>query len=548
MTSPPTRPAPAPEHRRGGSRHDLAGTGTLLRLALRRDRLLIPVWVILLAVLAVQSAAAVEQFYPTAADRADMARSTNANASMRAIYGPVFEPTLGAVSVWELLTTGTVLIAIVSMVIVVRHTREEEETGRQELISAAVVGHRAPLTAALLAAAVANAAAAVLIALGLMSIGLPTAGSVATGLTVGGTGMVFAAFAALAAQLTESARLAKGLTGAVLGAAFMLRAAGDSGTADGSSPLAWLSPLGWTRNVRPYADERFWVLLLMVALIAVVSAAAYELAGRRDVGASFLATRPGPAEGRIGGVYGLAWRLQRGSLLGWGTGFALGGFAFGAMADGADELIGDNEQSREIIERMGGAQGITDAFLAAMIGLFGMLAAVYAVSAVLRMRGEETSERAEPLLASVLPRLRWVSSHLVIAYAGSVVLLLVSGLTTGLGYGLAAGDTGQVWRVTGASLAQTPAVWLLAGAAVLLFGALPALSMAAWGLVVVVLVVGWIGPSLDLPQSVMNISPFTHLPKLPGAEVTAAPYLWLLLLAAVPLVAGIAAFRRRDIG
>ncbi|WP_031509932.1 ABC transporter permease [Streptomyces megasporus] len=533
---------------RGGLRHELTGTGTLLRLALRRDRVLIPVWAVLLATLAAQSAVAVAEFYPTAAERAQVAESSNANSSIRALYGPVFGHSQGALSVWELLTMGTVLTAIVSMVVVVRHTREEEETGRQEMISSAVVGRRAPLTAALLAAAVADAAIAALVSLALIGTGLPAAGSLATGLAIGCAGLVFASFAALAAQFTESARLAKGLTGAALGAAFVLRAAGDSGTADGSSPLAWLSPLGWARNVRPFADERFLVLLLPLALAVVATAAAYELAGRRDIGAGFLATRPGPAEGRIAGPYGLAWRLQRGSLLGWSVGFVLAGLAFGGMVDGAGDLLGDNEQSRRIIERMGGAEGITDAFLAALAGLFGMIAAVYAAGAVLRMRGEETSGRAEPVLTGALSRPRWAAGHLLIVFVGSVVLLALAGLGMGASHALTAGEPGAVGRVVVATLAQTPAVWLLAGVTVLIFGVLPRLSAVAWALVTGVLVIGWIGPTLELPQWVMNLTPFTHLPKLPGGEATAAPYLWLSLFAVAATAVGLATFRRRDIG
>ncbi|HEX5568593.1 MAG TPA: ABC transporter permease [Streptomyces sp.] len=538
----------APALARGGSRRDLAGTGILLRLALRRDRVMIPVWVALLTLVAVENAVAVEQFYPTDPERAELVVSTNANSSMRALYGPVFGHSAGALAVWEMLTLGTVLTAIMSMIIVVRHTREEEETGRQELLSSAMVGRRAPLTAALLAALAADALVAALVTLGLIGVGLPATGSLAMGLALGGTGLAFAGVGALCAQLTESARLAKGLTGAVLGAAFVLRAAGDTGTEDGSSPLAWLSPLGWARNVRPFADERFPVLLLTLGMTVVVTAVAYQLAGRRDIGASFLATRPGPARGRIGGTYGLAVRLQRGSLLGWGVGLALAGLVFGGMAEGAGDLLGDNEQSRQVIERLGGAAGVTDAFLAAMAGLFGMITAVYAASAVLRMRGEEISGRAEPILAGAVPRLRWAAGHLLFAFAGSTVLLGACGLTMGVGYGLAAGDLGSVGRVAVAVLAQSPAVWLLAGVAVLLFGALPRATAVAWVVVSGAIVVGWIGPALDLPQEVMNLTPFTHLPKLPGAEVTAAPYLWMVLLAAGLTVAGLTAVRRRDIG
>jgi len=47
---------------------------------------------------------------------------------------------------------------------------------------------------------------------------------------------------------------------------------------------------------------------------------------------------------------------------------------------------------------------------------------------------------------------------------------------------------------------------------------------------------------------VLDISPFTHVPKLPGAPVSAAPMLWLSLAAVAFGAAGLAALRRRDIG
>jgi ABC-2 type transport system permease protein len=56
------------------------------------------------------------------------------------------------------------------------------------------------------------------------------------------------------------------------------------------------------------------------------------------------------------------------------------------------------------------------------------------------------------------------------------------------------------------------------------------------------------GPLLRLPQRVLDISPFTHVPKLPGATVHAAPLLWLTLAAAILVAAGLAARRQRDIG
>ncbi|MEU7488760.1 ABC transporter permease [Streptomyces sp. NPDC042319] len=535
---------------RSGSR-DLAGTGTLLRLALRRDRLMIPLWVLLLGMTMASLGGSFEALYDTAAKRAELAHSMNANASMRALYGPVFGDSIGGLVAWRMAGFGAVLAAVMSLLIVVRHTREEEETGRQELLSAAMVGRRAPITAALLTALLANAALTLVIAAGLTASGQPAAGSLALGLAVGGSGIFFAGVATIAAQLTESARLAKGLTGVVVGLAFVLRAAGDAATADGSSPLTWISPIGWSQHLRAYAGERWWVLLLLAAGTVLTACAGYALTARRDIGMSFLPARPGPARApaSLNGAFGLAWRLQRMTLLGWAVGFAVAGGVFGGIADGASDMVGDNEQTRRILERMGGAQALTDTFLATMVGMLGMVAALYATGAVLRLRAEETGDRAEPVLACAVGRLRWTASHLLIAFLGTAVVLAAGGVGLAIGYGSTVGDMGgRFGSIMGAALAQIPAVWVLTGLATFLFGVLPKWTTAAWGLVGASLALGWIGPALDLPQWAMDLSPFSHLPKLPGGDVTALPFLWLLLIAAVSTAIGLVGVRRRDMG
>ncbi|KJY21388.1 MULTISPECIES: ABC transporter permease [Streptomyces] len=526
-----------PEERRAAG---LAGTGVLLRLALRRDRVMMPVWILATTLLVAGMPGSLGSVYATAAERAEVAASMNANGSMRALYGPVFGDSLGGLTAWRAGVFGAVLAAVMSLIIVVRHTREEEETGRQEMLSAAMVGRRAPLTAALLAALVANTCLALLVAGGLAGQGAP--GAAALGLALAGTGMLFAGTAAVAAQLTESARAAKGLTAAVLGAAFVLKAAGDAGTADGRSALTWLSPLGWVENVRAFAVERWWVLLLLAAAVGAQVGAGYLLAGRRDLGMSFLPSRPGPARGRLGSAGALAWRLQRGTLAGWSAGFLTAGAVFGGMADGAADLVGGNDRTREIIERMGGQSGLTDAFLATMAGMFGMVAALYAVSAVLRLSGEESAHRAEPLLALPVGRLRWAGGHLAVAFGGSALILLLAGLGLGLGHG------GDVRTTVAATLAQLPAVWVIGALAALLHGALPAYAAAAWAVAGGALALGWVGPALDLPQGVLDLSPFAHLPRLPGAEsLSWAPLLALTALAAALTAAGLTALRRRDL-
>ncbi|MFJ7996648.1 ABC transporter permease [Streptomyces sp. NPDC096310] len=538
-TAPDTARA-LPVSRTGGSR-PYAGTGPLLRLALRRDRILLPVWVLVLGGSFMSVARSLTSIAGTAAERADLGRSFASSGSLRALYGPVFSDSIGGLTAVRMTAFGTALAAVLSLTVVVRHTREEEETGRQDLLSAAMVGRRAPLTAALLTALIAQTALALVITAGLAGATGDTAGSAALGLAVGGVGLLFACTAAIAAQITENARLARGLTAGVIGAAFVLKAAGDAATTDGSSALTWLSPLGWAEHVRAYADERWWVLLLLPAAVAVQAVLAYALAGRRDIGMSFLPARPGPTEGRLATAGGLAWRLQRGSVFGWGAGFLLSGIMFGGIADGASELVGGNERTREIIQRMGGEQGLTDAFLATMVSLLGMVAALYAVASVLRLGAEETGGRAEPVLAGAVGRLRWAAGHLLIAFGGAVLIMLLGGVGLFLGYGR------DLPGILGACLVQLPAIWLLGAVAVLLYGAVPRAAAAAWAASGLTLALGWLGPALGLPQPLMNLSPFGHLPKLPGPEMAWPPVLVLTGLAVALVTAGLAGLRRRDV-
>lgn len=526
----------------------LTGTGVLLRFALRRDRLLIPVWVGVNTLLVLSMPNSLDSLYGTPQERADLIHQVSTNASFRALIGPVFDTSLGALTAWRVGVYAGLLAAVTSLLIVVRHTRDEEESGRQELVASGMVGRRASLTAALLAAGVANAVLALLVTAGLAGQGVT--GALALGLGIAAVGMVFATMAAIVAQLTESARLARGLTAGVLGAAFVLRAAGDAatdggtsqafGTGGGSSALTWLSPLGWLENLRPYADERWWILLLFTAAVAAQGAVAYGLAGRRDVGMSFLPTRPGPSVGRLGSAGALAWRLQRGSVYGWGIAFFAVGVVYGGLTDGVADLVGDNAGAREIFERMGGQSGLTDAFLASMIGMMGLIAALYVVGSVLRLHGEETSGRAEPVLANAVGRMRWAAGHLTVAFGGVVLLMLLAGLGFAVGYGK------QVGPILGACLVQVAAVWVIGGLAVALYGLLPRAAPAAWGVAGAVLLIGWVGPALDAPQAVLDVSPFGHLPKLPGGGMSWGPVVALLAIAAALVATGLAGLRRRD--
>jgi ABC-2 type transport system permease protein len=368
---------------------------------------------------------------------------------------------------------------------------------------------------------------------------------VAFGVATGLVGVLFAAIAAAAAQLTQSARAAGGIAAAVLGGSYLVRAVGDTGP----TWLTWLSPTGWALHLRPFAGERWWVAGLFVVFAATSIAIGYALEGRRDLDAGLLRQRHGPAAASpgLGSPLALAWRLHRGLLLGWTIGLALTGAVMGGAAAGVGGLESPNQQLTDILTRMGGASGITDAFLAAIFGATGMVAAAYTVQATLRLRQEESSGRVESLLATRVGRLRWAASHLTFALLGTAVLLAVAGVAGGLAYGAQVGDVGgQVGRLFGAALVQLPATWVLAGIGTALIGLAPRLSALTWAALILSVLVVELGALFGLSLWIVDLAPFAHVPKLPGSAFTAAPVLWLTIVAVGLGAAGLAGLRRRD--
>ncbi|MDN3029188.1 ABC transporter permease [Streptomyces sp. S.PB5] len=522
------------------------GTAVLSRLILRRERVRILIWTLAVPLLVLLTAASVKGLYPTQHDLDVAAEASEDNAAAIAFNGPAQGlDTLGGEVAFQVGTFGLVLVALMSTFMTGRQTRAEEEAGRAELIGSLPVGGHANAGATLLVVTGMNAAVGTLVALGLIGMDLPVTGSLVLGVCFFALGLVFAGLTLVAAQISENTRVVHGSTGALLGVAFVLRAVGDIG--DGT--VSWLSPIGWVQKTRPFAGERWWPLIVPALFAVGCVVVAHALSDRRDLGAGLVPPRPGPprAARGLGRPLGLALRLQRGSLIGWTCGVFLTGLAYGWVAEDVEDFVADNEAMEELLTGYGGA-GLTDSYLSQSLLVVALLGAGYTVQSVLRLRAEESGLRAEPVLATPVSRNRWVAGHLTVALAGSLVVLAAAGLGTGLAYGLASGDPGQVPRLIGAALLYAPALWLLAGIAIALFGIVPHGTAAAWAALSACFVIGLLGQALDLPGWARDVSPFEHIPHLPATEASAAAPVLILAIAAALTATGVAAFRRRDVG
>jgi polyether ionophore transport system permease protein len=525
---------------------ELTGTWRLTRFTVRRDRVRLAIWVIGVTALVVLTAASIKGLYPTQAELDAAAVASTKNAAVIAFNGPVQGlDTVGGEVAFQSGTFGLVLVALMSLLMTTRCTRAEEENGRTELLRAAVLGRYAEAASALLVVTALNAVIAVLVAAGLLVENLPLAGSVTFGASFLAVGVVFAALTLLTAQLSQSSRVASGTAGGVLGVAFALRAVGDIG--DGR--LSWLSPIGWSQKVRPFAGEVWWPFLIPLTVSLALLAGARLLSTRRDLGAGLVQPRLGPATASPALVHplGLAIRLQRASVVAWAAGLALLGFVYGAVANDVQSFVSDNPTLEKMLAPPGG-RSLLDAYLGTTMLVLALIGSGFAVQAVQRMRSEETALLAEPILATPVARSRWMAGYLGVSFGGSVLVMAAAGLGVGIPYAVEVHDAGQVPALVGAALVHLPAIWLLAGAANALFGLLPRALPAIWTLLTACFVVGFLGEVLRLPRWIMDLSPFQHTPQLPAVDLTLTPLAVLLAVALALTLTGAGAFRRRDLG
>ncbi|MFJ8882520.1 ABC transporter permease [Streptomyces sp. NPDC102402] len=528
----------------------LTGTGALVRFNLRRDRVRLPAWILALLVGTLSTADKFRSLYSGPEARASVVTTMDSPAGL-AMTGPrhyLDDYTYGSMLGHQLLGFVAVLVGLMSVLVITRHTRDEEETHRAELVRSTVVGRHAHLAAALWVAVIADLALAVLLAAGLGAMDLAPGGAGSAllyGLAHAAVGLVFAGVAAITTQITAHTRGASGMALAVIGLAYILRAVGDAG--DGEA-LSWLSPIGWAQRTYPYAGDRWWPLLLCAAIAALCAGTGFALSTRRDVGAGLRAGRPGSptASAALLRPLGFALRLHLPVLAGFGAGLFVMGAMYGSILGEADDMLRNIDQVQDALRRIGGTSTV-ESFASMIMVILAVVASVYVVMAALRPLAEESAGRAEPLLATGLSRARWAGSHLAVALGGGTALLLAGGLGIGVLGAASAGDPGLVLSLTGAALAYAPALWVTAGAAAVLFGWLPRAARAAWAVPVYAFVTGHLGQLLRFPGWTHDLSPFGHVPQLPAASMDWTPLAALTLIAAALLLCGLEGFRRRDL-
>ncbi|TQJ30989.1 ABC transporter permease [Microbacterium sp. SLBN-146] len=531
-------------------------TRALVRAQLRRERWLLPIWMLGILGLLAASGIAVAREFGDEQERIALAAVAAGNPAFLFLRGLPDGAETGALVFFQTFAFLAILTGLMNTFLVVRHTRADEERGRAELIAATPIARTLPLRVTLGIALAAD----VLLAAGAAGIGLALGyelrSAVVMAAAIGAIGVCFAGIAALAAQVMPSSRGANGLAAAIVGVAYLIRGIGDAlGTATdltsvSPSWISFLSPIGWAQATAPFSSADPLPLLAVVGLGAVTGVAAILVRARRDLGESLIAERTGRPVWARASAGRLAVRMQRGSTIGWAIGAGILGLFAGLLSPVVAEAVAENDALAELIGRLSPGLEVDTgaAFTVALLGLSATLATAAGVQAMTRMRADEAEGRAELLLSTPLPRGGWLGRQLVVAIGAMIIVAITGGFAAGMSLAATGGGAERIPESLAAVGVFLPAGAVFVTLTALAFATVPRETIAlGWGLLAVGLVLGQFGDLLGLPEWLQDVSPLRHVPAVPIEPID--PWALALPLAAAAVFAGgaFALLRRRDV-
>lgn len=537
----------------------MTGLGALLLVQARRERIVLPVWIAGISFLCFAVASAVTAEFADVAERTSIVVVATTSPAFLFMRGLPDGTSTGAVVFFQGYAFTAVLAALMSTFLVIRHTRADEERGREELITSTPIRRATPLAATLILGMAANLVLALGVFTAFTAAGLPTRGSLTAGFAVGVVGAFFLAVAAVLAQAMPSARGANGAAAGLVGAAYFVRGVGDAlGTPDDgltnvtSAWVSLLSPIGWGQRSRPFTVADAGPLVIMAMAATVLMVGVLWLRSNRDLGESLVPERPGRDRASAGStsLLGLGWRLQLPTLIGWSMFAALLGGIAGGLGPTVSNVIGGNESLSQLIARLvpGSTGTIIDLFTTALLGIAGVLAAAAGIQTMLRLRTEEAEGRAELLLAAPRTKTQWLGANLIVAAISTVAVSVVAGIAASAGLTMAGIGTDSPGLLVAAAAAHLPAAAIFVAATAVLFATIPRLSIPlAWGLLAAGLVLGQFGELLRLPGWLQDVSPFRHSPAMPVEPFEPVPSLTMTGIAILGALLAGWVVRRRDL-
>ncbi|MGP4042136.1 ABC transporter permease [Gracilibacillus sp. D59] len=521
---------------------------SLLTFNARQNWLASIIWTLSIVAMTIVVAGAFANLYGSGEERDTMAQTLE-NPAMVAMIGPAYgieNYTLGAMMANQMLLFTAIALGIMSILMITKMTRKQEEEGKFELIRSMPVGRLSSLSSSLILVGLVNLIIGLATAVGLIMIqveGIDVEGSIMYGTVLTVTGLIFTGITAVITQLTETSRGVLGLSIAVLLVAYFVRAIGDVS----NEALSLVSPLGLILRAEVYVENYWWPIIISVVIALVFTMLAFYLHNRRDLGSGLLPSKPGKKEASklLLSPLGLILRLQRTQIISWLVAMLFLGASYGSVLGDLESFFADNEVLQQMIGKNPNYT-LTEQFITMLMVVLSIFATIPMIILFLKIRAEEKKERNEHLLTTGISRYKLLSHYLGVSAIMGVISLFIALYGLWAAGAAAMDDPIPFVNILKAGMSYLPAMLIILAIANLLFAFLPKWTPLVWAYLVFSFFTVYLGGMIDIPEKISNISSFNHIPQIPVEEFSWTPLLILLAIGIISLVISQFGYRNRD--
>jgi len=524
-------------------------TLNLTRFYLLRNKNSAIIWLVSMTLLNFYVAFMYNNLYGTQAER-DTMYVVMQNPAMVAMLGPTKLVdglyTLPAMFSQQMLVICAIALGIMNILYVIKSTRKSEEDGQLEVISSLSIGRLSNLSATYLSMVVINIIIALVSGILLYVSGMQdiTISSALTyTFTIGLVAIIYGFIAGVFAQLCQTSRMALILSSVILLLDYMIRAWQDINNV---SPA--FTPLGLGFHALPMVNLQALNLVILFIIALVFEVISLLLNKSRDHDSGILPTRDGKASASnlLRSPLTLILRLQRTTIIAWIVILFILGATYGSIFGDLDSFIDGNELLTQMFLR-DGTNNLAQSFASIIIMIASIGVTFGSLTFIFKIVNEEKSDRIDLVYSKPISRYGYLKDYLVIA----IILAIIYQLSFMLGLYIVQASvlaTPLLFKdlLINAMLYLFP-IYFFTGLGLLLIGIFPKGRVILYGIIIFFAYFVYFGSIMNVPQVLVDYSPFAIVPHYPVQSINWLPLLIMLGLGILTGILGFITYRKRDI-
>ena len=530
-------------------RENFKGTSQLIKLLFKQHRLKIFLWIIGIVGISIAVALAYPEIYTTKEDIIGFAITMD-NPAMIAMLGSGYETesfNLGAIFANEMLMFTSIALASMNILLMSNSTRDDEQTGRLEIIQSLPVGKISYLTAGVLLLFLVHLSINLLLTVGLATLGeaiftWESSFLYSSVLTL--TGLFFAGMTAVIAQLAETAHSTKQFAFGTLILSYVIRMIGDVQ----NETFSLFSPLGWTTRTEVFVENDWLPVFVLSIGVIILTSLAFYLRTKRDMFAGILPSRSGKSHAStfLKTTPGFIWHLQKTKIISWFILLFALCAAFGAILGELEAYFSDINILQQFLAGSAG-DGMMEQFITYLFAIMSIFSVFPVLSIMISLKSEEDAHRTEHFYTRAVSRSKVFITYFIFSVLTSLLMqfAIAGGIYITSRNVLEETISSQTYIEM--SFVYLPAILVFIGLITLLIGLLPKLTHSIWLYVTYVFVVLYLGNLLEFPDWANSLSVFHHIPEYPHEAIEWNTMLVLTSIGFILTIIGLVGYTNRDI-